>query len=224
MSEDVDISDADFWKKAGDDLTKQEKYELAIESYKEAVTIDPKYIKAWNNLGYAYSKSGRVDEARKCKEKIDELKKLPQDPITASAPPIPAPAKQSPSIKSSPAPSPTTTNIQEEKSPGIAALFSLIPGLGQLYNGEVGKAIGILIGTLIGLLILVIPGLAVWAYGMYDSYKTAQKMNAGEIPYKSTNNVALIFFGGFAGILTVFFLAAAIMIIFIGMLFGSAHP
>jgi hypothetical protein len=76
LSEDQDISSADFWKKTGDEYIKQEKFEEAIKSYKESLEIDPNYVKVWNNLGYAYSKLGRFDEAKKCREKINALTAL----------------------------------------------------------------------------------------------------------------------------------------------------
>lgn len=73
MDETKDISDADFWKIAGDQYIKQEQFEKAIECYREAVNIDPDYKAAWNNLGFSYAKLGRLDEAKKCKEMIKTL-------------------------------------------------------------------------------------------------------------------------------------------------------
>ncbi|MDD3621698.1 MAG: zinc ribbon domain-containing protein [Methanofollis sp.] len=84
-----------------------------------------------------------------------------------------------------------------EKSPGIAALCSLIfTGLGQVYNGNFGRGFLILVGTMIGSLFYVIPGLIVAIYGIYDAYSTAKQMNAGEIPYKETNALHMILFVG----------------------------
>ncbi|MCX6690237.1 MAG: zinc ribbon domain-containing protein [Methanoregula sp.] len=75
----------------------------------------------------------------------------------------------------------------EEKSPFVALLCSFfVPGLGQVYNGETAKGLAIFFGTLIGLFIVVIPGLIVWIYGMYDGYSTAKKMNSGEVIFKPT--------------------------------------
>lgn len=97
-------------------------------------------------------------------------------------------------------------SFREERNPEKARLFSLIPGLGQQYNGQTLKAIAVLMGTLIGLLIFLLLGGIVWAYGMYDAGQTSRKMNLGEIPYKKTNNIAMIIFGGFAGILVIVFI------------------
>jgi TM2 domain-containing membrane protein YozV len=82
----------------------------------------------------------------------------------------------------------------EEKSPLLALFCSLIiPGLGQVYNGKTARGIGIFLGSLFGL-ILIIPGIIVWIYGMYDAYSMAKKMNAGEIQFLSTKTAHLILF------------------------------
>jgi TM2 domain-containing membrane protein YozV len=75
------------------------------------------------------------------------------------------------------------TSPQNLKSPGLAAILSvLITGLGQIYNGQIGKGIGlivlqcinvVLIFALIGLLTFPIT----WVYGVYDAYKTAESIN-----------------------------------------------
>ena len=81
------------------------------------------------------------------------------------------------------------------KSPAIAALCSfLFAGLGQVYNGDVGRGFLILIGTIVGSLFFVIPGLAVFVYGIYDAYATAKRMNAGEIPYREANALHMVLF------------------------------
>lgn len=69
---------------------------------------------------------------------------------------------------------------QPQKDSGIAAIASfVIPGLGQVYNGEIAK--GIILGlvtiafaiTGIGLLIAI----PMWIWLVYDAYKTAEAMN-----------------------------------------------
>ena len=82
---------------------------------------------------------------------------------------------------------------KQEINAVLAALLSIFPGAGLAYVGNRGKGIGILIVAFI-LMILAnaspIFGLLyfiVWAYGIYDSYMTAQKMNKGEIPYTPAN-------------------------------------
>ncbi len=86
-----------------------------------------------------------------------------------------------------------------KKNPAIAVIASFfIPGLGQLYNGElvkgaafvaVGVSLGILAFTMVMpammapallefVLLLSIPYLALWAYSIYDAYTTAEKINS----------------------------------------------
>lgn len=80
-------------------------------------------------------------------------------------------------------PIPTST---EKKSSGIAAIASFfIPGLGQIYNGQIGKGIMfIILAIIFGILIIAIIGIVLlplfWVYNIYDAYKTAEKINRGE--------------------------------------------
>jgi TM2 domain-containing membrane protein YozV len=76
---------------------------------------------------------------------------------------------------------------REIKNPGLAAVLSfLITGLGQIYNGQIGKGILMLILMIVFFfMILIIIGipllLVLWIYGIYDAYETARKINSGEI-------------------------------------------
>lgn len=78
------------------------------------------------------------------------------------------------------------TNVQflSPKNPGFAAVASfLFAGLGQIYNGEFVKgflfiAIQIINFLLIFIFIGMITYPIVWAIGIYDAYKTAEKINA----------------------------------------------
>ncbi|MCT2537890.1 hypothetical protein NC661_20090 [Aquibacillus koreensis] len=69
------------------------------------------------------------------------------------------------------------------KNAGLAAVLSfLICGLGQIYNGEIGKGIGFIIGYAISwLLMFVLIGFLttpiLWIWGMIDAYKVAERMN-----------------------------------------------
>ena len=70
------------------------------------------------------------------------------------------------------------------KSPGLAAVLSFLwGGLGQIYNGEIGKGLLIMFVQFINaLLMLVLIGFftwpIVWIWGIYDAYKTAERINA----------------------------------------------
>ncbi|WP_244603505.1 zinc ribbon domain-containing protein [Methanococcoides sp. NM1] len=99
---------------------------------------------------------------------------------------------------------------QSPKDPGLAAVLSLLfSGLGQVYNGELRKGIGILVGVVVGWVTFLIPGLIICIYGVYDAYTTSKKMNAAEIPFKKADRadyilfilVFLILIGVFAAIL-----------------------
>ncbi len=75
----------------------------------------------------------------------------------------------------------------EKKSSGLAAVASFfIPGLGQIYNGQIGKGIMfIIISIIFGLLMIVLIGFILlplfWIYNIYDAYSTAEKINAEQI-------------------------------------------
>ncbi|MFA5294781.1 MAG: tetratricopeptide repeat protein, partial [Methanoregulaceae archaeon] len=61
-------------KKSGDDCFRNGDYPSAIRYYLRAIEVDASFIAAWNNLGYALSKSGRNEDAARCREKIAELR------------------------------------------------------------------------------------------------------------------------------------------------------
>ncbi len=70
------------------------------------------------------------------------------------------------------------------KNPGLAAVLSFFyMGLGQIYNGQISKGVFFIIAYTVSwiLMILVIGFLTtpvMWIYGMYDAYKSAEKINS----------------------------------------------
>lgn len=73
-----------------------------------------------------------------------------------------------------PQPAASALPENEKKSTAIAAICSLvIPGLGQVYDGKTERGFAIFFGTVIGFFIFIIPGLIVWAFGIYDAYSPA---------------------------------------------------
>lgn len=72
------------------------------------------------------------------------------------------------------------------KSSGLAAVLSFfIPGLGQIYNGQILKGIIlIIIDAINGALMFVLIGFITWPitvlYAIYDAYMTAERINARE--------------------------------------------
>jgi TM2 domain-containing membrane protein YozV len=69
------------------------------------------------------------------------------------------------------------------KNPGLAAVLSFFyMGLGQIYNGQLAKGIFFIIMYSVSwVLMLVLVGFIttpiLWIYGMYDAYKSAEKIN-----------------------------------------------
>ncbi|MFC1483659.1 hypothetical protein ACFL5M_05840 [Candidatus Neomarinimicrobiota bacterium] len=69
------------------------------------------------------------------------------------------------------------------KNPSVATILSfLFMGLGQLYNGQIGKAISFIILYIISLaLIAVVIGFVttpiLWIWGMIDANSSAKRIN-----------------------------------------------
>ncbi|MGA9994552.1 MAG: hypothetical protein WBP93_04010 [Pyrinomonadaceae bacterium] len=64
----------------------------------------------------------------------------------------------------------------KRKEPAVALLLSmLLPGIGQFYNGDVGKGIGFMIGFF--LLIGFGIGIIFWIWAMIDAYRSATNIN-----------------------------------------------
>jgi len=64
----------------------------------------------------------------------------------------------------------------------------LIAGVGQIYNGQVGKGILVFIGVTLtmvwginGNLIFIVFSIILWIVWICDAYTEAQKINRGEI-------------------------------------------
>lgn len=67
---------------------------------------------------------------------------------------------------------------QKQKDPGLAAVLSVIcPGLGQVYNGQIG--IGILLGIVCVLLYFICLGPFMHVWLAYDAYNYADRLNRG---------------------------------------------
>jgi TM2 domain-containing membrane protein YozV len=114
---------------------------------------------------------------------------------------------------------------QKQKNPLLAAIGSFfIPGLGQVYNGE-GMLKGMLyvLGMIIGSIVLVLPGLAVWIYGIYNAYKVAGKINLGEVPYKETSigKIILYIILVFVVEFVLIFIIAIVLTMLMALIFGS---
>ncbi len=70
------------------------------------------------------------------------------------------------------------------RSPGIAGVLSFVCcGLGQLYNGETLKGIGLFIAAVIASAIYNLLGFVVVIVAVYDAYSTAKKINGGQVVF-----------------------------------------
>jgi hypothetical protein len=116
-----------------------------------------------------------------------------QQPVYPPAPPVqqppPPPYQPAEPVYQQPA-YPQAPPVQqfaprgESRSPGIAGVLSLVcSGLGQLYNGETLKGVGLFIGFIIASAIFNILGFIVVGYAIYDAFTTAKKINEGLVPF-----------------------------------------
>ncbi len=69
------------------------------------------------------------------------------------------------------------------RHPGLAAVLSfIVPGLGQIYNGELAKGFAFVAGMIVsGLLCAIFIGffllIAVWIWAVIDAYRTAELLS-----------------------------------------------
>ncbi|MCG3139059.1 MAG: hypothetical protein HJJLKODD_02937 [Phycisphaerae bacterium] len=69
------------------------------------------------------------------------------------------------------------------KNPGIAAVLSFFyTGLGQIYNGQIGKGLLLMALQFVSVMAMfVLVGFIttplLWIYGIYDAYQTAERQN-----------------------------------------------
>lgn len=75
----------------------------------------------------------------------------------------------------------------KRKEPLLSLILSfLIPGLGQIYNGEGVKGVVLIIAAVISVVLATVcigalTYLIVWLYAMYDAYVIAERINKGEV-------------------------------------------
>jgi TM2 domain-containing membrane protein YozV len=111
--------------------------------------------------------------------------------------------------------------VREQKSTTVAGFCSsVLPGLGQVYNGETAKGYILFLLTVAGLVIFLIPGLIVWLYSLYDAYAVAGKMNSGAIEVRPTSTIQMVVFIAFAVIIVII---AVLVIISIAMSYLMAQ-
>jgi len=75
------VDDPVVWKSSGNKFFKKGLYGIALRFYARAIQLNPDFIEAWNNIGLSFLKLGRVDEARRCNEKVKELRMRSGNPL-----------------------------------------------------------------------------------------------------------------------------------------------
>jgi TM2 domain-containing membrane protein YozV len=76
--------------------------------------------------------------------------------------------------------------VRPMKSPGVAAVLSFFfSGLGQIYNGRIGKGLGFMVLQFVnaGLMFVIIGFVTfplTWIWGMVDAYQDAEAINRGD--------------------------------------------
>jgi TM2 domain-containing membrane protein YozV len=125
--------------------------------------------------------------------------------VLTQAPPPPPPPPPPPAPQA-PAPAPSfQAPSQNKKNPllAVAASFLLV-GSGQVYNGQHIKGLILFFIGLFGSF-LIVPALIAWVYAWADAYRTAKRMNAGEIPYQDyTNRGILIYIVGIVAMIVAY--------------------
>jgi TM2 domain-containing membrane protein YozV len=84
-----------------------------------------------------------------------------------------------------PGPQPQTTRFAVGKTPAVAFVFSIVPSLGQFYNGDFKKGILVLVCIILAFgispatgCLSLLPGMAVWLWAGVNAYNVA----AGKTP------------------------------------------
>jgi len=163
------------------------------------------YAGAWNNAGVAWCRTGGDDQRTPPEYTLGDLnaddsaERLFREDTVWDIPPrqggqnVPVPT-------------------YDQKNPVHAALLSLVfPGLGQIYNGENFKGFLLFFWVLAGLIILI-PGIIIWGYGIYDARAIALKMNSGVIPHRKTDrSMITLYFAMLATIGLLYVLAAFLL-------------
>ena len=72
----------------------------------------------------------------------------------------------------------------QTKHPFLALALSFIwTGLGQVYNGRFWRGVFFYFAVPIGAVCLIIPGIVMWVWCLWDAYTMTEKINRGELPY-----------------------------------------
>jgi archaeal type IV pilus assembly protein PilA len=214
----------DAWCNRGLAYAQMGQYEQALESIDKALSLDPNH---GNAIAARSVVLGLV-------QKTEKLGRAPEE----TSPPldvpdqVPAPASD-PEIIHPP-------DNEKIRNPLFAAIFSaLFPGWGQWYDGRrwegllfFGAAVILGISTIVLSFLLhrnplvsgifTVMGFALWVYGMYHAYKTAERINAREIGF--TNKSRLFWLPVLIlGLMVALLIVSALLAFFVFGMAGSIH-
>ena len=210
-----DLNDPAVWKEAGDQFFGKGDYEAASMNYVRAIELNPDYLDAWNGLSITLRKMGRMDEADHALHIVKDLQGEEAGNNVPHGPPLHE------EVGHEKHPPDYARLEREKKNPVLAAVASVFfAGLGQIYNGQNLKGFLIFFGTIFGVALLILPGLVIWLFGIYDAYVTAKRMKYGKIPYEPANLLFVILYFVILVVVGVV-LATAIFAIFAGLNGGS---
>lgn len=145
---------------AGDDS-------FRLESGADTILFSPLDVEAFRTETSAIAFRSRLSPATPSQ--------LSQTPAAPPPPAVGPPMAPPPQVVGPPA---------AMKNPGVAAVLSFFwAGLGQIYNGEIGKGIAIMIVQAINVVLAFVvigfvTGLGVLVWAVFDAYQVAERHNA----------------------------------------------
>lgn len=235
-----DLDNPETWKNFGNDYFSQGKYEEAIKSYAHAIELDTNYLDAWNNMGLALLKLGKIDEAKQVNEHIKKIKSEILKPIPQT---IEEPAHVPQQIQNH-------MPVKIDKRPFwlclIALIFGILAGLFAIFFGGllsvfgesnaiisqgivailfsiVGFAGAIINRNRIGSILMILGGVMVlFTVGAFGILTFILFLLAGIIEY--SNQSARLHTSGvkkIAFLLVIFLGVFIVSIVFVGLAFNS---
>ncbi len=177
----MNLDDPVTWKESGNDFFKKGQYEDAIKCYAHAIQLKPDFVDAWNNMGFALLKMGKIDEAKECNEKVKTLKEERKSQVTVTPAPTPLMKKETQPISTTPPervpPKPNKTNIRTPKD------IPLIEGEIPIWFGQMSWAANwvllllavIFVFTIIGIILSIILVVIAWINVSTSEYFISNK-------------------------------------------------
>lgn len=198
----------------GNRCAREHDYAGALRYYDAALAEDPHDYRVWHNKAVVHRRLGDLPLADHCAARAEDLRQASAATTRGGVPLAAGPA-------ASPAGGVRPAAPCGKKDPALAAALSLFfPGLGHVYNGEPGWGAAFLAGRFAALFLLAVGALAVAVLDVYLAWKTARRMNAGEISVKSSPKWVMVLFA-VAGAIPFVLVTAAVVSAFAPGLAGS---